>query len=198
MSGARPPATAFAVAHPRVGRDDDAGAGHLAPPREIEILTHRHDAGVEPLELAEQVGADEDAPAGGDEHVAHRIVLAVVDLALEDPVDHRPRLVAAHPDVEQDGGVVPVDELGRDDAGVRAERFLDHLVHRVGIQRHVVVEEQVERGTLDHAQDLVGGGAVAGAAGQVADEGIGRTRATRSVTSAVSSPVARTRTESSW
>ena len=163
----------FAVAHARLGGDDDTRSGHLAPPREIEVLAHRHDARVEPLELAEEVGADEDAPPRGDEHVAHRVVLAVVDLALEDPVDDRPRLVAAHPDVEEDGRVVPVDELGRDDAGVRTERLLDHLVHGVVVQRDVVVEEQVEGGTLDHAQHLVRGGAVGGTARQVADERVG-------------------------
>ncbi len=37
----------------------------------------------------------------------------------------------------------------------------------------VVVEEQVEGGTLDHAQDLVRGGAVGGTARQVADERVG-------------------------
>ena len=60
-----------------------------------------------PFELGEEVGPDQDAAAGGHEHVAHGVVLPVVDLALDDAVDHGARLVTAHPDVEQDAGGRP-------------------------------------------------------------------------------------------
>ena len=102
----------LAVAHPRVRGHDDAGAGHLAAPREVEVLPHGHDPGVEALELGEEVGPDEDAAARGHEDVAHGVVLAVVDLALDDAVHHGARLVAAHPDVEEDARVVPVTNFG--------------------------------------------------------------------------------------
>ena len=63
--------------------------------------------------------------------------------------------------------------FGRHHAGVGAERLLDQLVHRVGVERDVVVQEEEEGGALHHAQSLVGGRGVAGVARQVAHEGIG-------------------------
>ena len=160
----------LAVANPGVGRHDDPRTGDLATPRQVEVLAHCDDAGIEALELAEEIAADEHAAAGRNEDVAHRVVLPVVDLAGDDAVHHGACLVAAHPDVEQDAGVVPIDELRGDDAGIGAERFLDQLVDRVGVERHVVVAEQEERCPLDHAEHLVRGGGVPGPAGQLADE----------------------------
>ena len=52
--------------------------------------------GVEAPELGEEVGPHQDAAARGDEDVAHGVVLAVIDLAGLDAVDHGARLVAAH------------------------------------------------------------------------------------------------------
>ena len=85
-------------------------------------------------------------------------MLAVVHLALEDAVDHGTGLVAAHAHMEQDPRVVPVDELGRDDAGVGTEGLLDQPADRVVVERHVVVAEQEEGGPLHHLEGLVGGG----------------------------------------
>ena len=87
-------------------------------------------------------------------------MLAVVDLSVLNAVDHCPGLVAVHADVEQDGGIVPVDELGRHHAGVRAERLLDQVVDHVRIERDVVVAEEEEGGPFDHPQRLVTGGRV--------------------------------------
>ncbi len=168
-----PAGDGLAMSDPRLGGDDDPGTGDLAAPRQVQVLAHGHDPGIETLELSEEVGADEDAPRGRDEDVADGVVLAMVDLTLEDPVDDGAGLVATHADVEQDARVVPVDELRRDDPGVGAERLLDQLVDGVAVQGHVVVAQQVEGGALDHAQRLVGGGGVAGAPGEMADEGVG-------------------------
>ena len=148
------------VAHPRLGRHDHARARHLAAPREVEVLPHRDDPAVEALQLGEEVGADQDAPARRHEDVAHRVVLPVVDLALDDAVDHGTRLVAAHPDVEQDCGIVPVHELGGHHAGIGAEGLLHELVDGVGVEGDVVVAEQEEGGPFHHAEHLVGGGRV--------------------------------------
>ena len=164
----------FPVPHPRLGRDDHPRAGDLAPPRQVEVLAHGDDPGVEPLQLGEEVSPHERAPARGHEDVAHGVVLAMVDLALDDPVDDCAGLVAAHPDVQQDGRVVPVDELRGHHAGVRAERLLHQLVHDVRLERHVVMAQQEERRPLHHAQRFVGGGRIAGPAGQVAHEGVGQ------------------------
>ena len=109
------------MAHPCIGRHHHAGSGHLAPPRKVEILSHRHDGGVEALQLTPQVGPDEDAAAGCHEDVAHRIVLAVVHLAVLDAIHDRSGLVAVFAHVEQDRRVEPVDVLGRHDTGIGAE-----------------------------------------------------------------------------
>ena len=162
------------MAHPGVGGDDHPRPRHLRAPREVEILPHGHDPRVEALELAPQVGPDQGAAPGSHEDVAHGVVLPVVDLALEDAVDDGPGLVTAHPDVQEDPRVVPVDELGRDDPGVGAERLLDQAVDAVGVQGDVVVEEQEERRALHHAQGLVGGRGVPGPTRQVPDERVGQ------------------------
>ena len=163
----------LAVAYPGVGGDHDPRAGDLAAPREVEVLAHGDDPGVEPVQLGEEVGPDQNAPARGDEDIAHGVVLPVVDLALEDAVHHGARLVATHADVEQDAGVVPVHELRGHHAGVGAERLLHQLVDGIGIERHVVVQEEEEGGALHHAERLVGRSGVAGVTGQVPDEGVG-------------------------
>ena len=155
-------------------------------------------AGVEPLELCEEVGPHQNAAARSHEDVAHGVVLAVVDLALEDAVHDGARLVAAHPDVQEDTGVVPVDELRGHHAGVGAERLLDQLVDRIGEQRHVVVAEQEEGRTLHHPEGLVGGRGVAGPPRQVPHEGVGEDPRHPFVDlGIVLAAVDRTRTESS-
>ncbi len=163
----------LAMAHPGVRSDHDTRARHLAAPREVEVFTHGDDPAVEALELREEIGPHQNAAAGGHEDVAHGVVLPVVELALSNAIHHGARLVATHPDVEEDAGVVPVDELRGHHPGVGAERLLDQLVHHIGVQRDVVVEEQEEGRSLHHAQGLVGGGGVPGSPRQPAHEGIG-------------------------
>ena len=160
----------LAVPHARLGCDDHTRPRHLAAPRKVEVLAHGHDPGVEALQLGEQVSPRQNAPARGDEHVADGVVLAMVDLALDDAVDDGAGLVAAHPDVQEDARVVPVDELRGHHAGVGAERLLDHVVDGVGVERDVVMAQQVEGRALHHAEHLVGGRGVAGPPGQVPHE----------------------------
>ena len=70
--------------------------------------------------------------------------------------------------------VVPVDELGADDRGVRAERLLHEQAHGVGIRGDVVVAQEVEGRPVDDLDHLVGGGAEAGILLEPAHEGAGR------------------------
>ena len=169
----QPAGDRLAVAHPRVRSHHDARARDLAAPREVEVLPHGDDPGVEALELGEEIGPDQNAAARGHEDVAYGVVLPVVDLALDDAIHHGARLVAAHPDVEEDAGVVPVHELRRDHPGVGPERLLHQLVHRVGVEGDIVVQEQEEGRSLHHAERLVGRRRVAGPARQVPHEGVG-------------------------
>ena len=92
----------LAMPYPRVGSHHDARSRDLAAPRQVEVLPHGDDSGVEAFELGEEIGPDQDAAARGHEDVAHGVVLPVVDLALDDAIHHGARLVAAHPDVEED------------------------------------------------------------------------------------------------
>ncbi len=84
-----------------VGGDDDAGAGHLGPPAEVEVLPHGHDGRVVAAELGEEVGAHEGAATGSEEDVTDGVVLAVVDLVGVDPLHGRSRLVDGHAHVHQ-------------------------------------------------------------------------------------------------
>ena len=78
----------LAVADTGIGRNDDAGAGEVGTPAEIDVLTVERDRRIEPAESTEQVGADQQARRRQHEHVAHRVVLLLVDLArLDDRVD---------------------------------------------------------------------------------------------------------------
>ncbi len=116
-----PTGDGLAVAHPGVGRHHDPRARDLAPPRQVEVLAHGDDPAVEALQLGEEIRPHQDAAARSDEDVAHCVVLTVVDLAPRDAIHDRTRLVAAHPDVQDDAGIVPVHELRGHDAGVGAE-----------------------------------------------------------------------------
>ena len=172
--GRQAPGDRLAVAHPGVGGDDHPRPRHLRAPREVEILPHGEDPRVEALELAPQVGPDQGAAPGRHEDVAHRVVLPVVDLPLEDAVDDGPCLVTAHPDVQEDPRIVPVDELGRDDPGVGAERLLDQAVDAVRVQGDVVVEEKEERRAFHHVQGFVRRLGVSRPTRQVPDERVGQ------------------------
>ncbi len=159
------------MADPSVRGDDDPGPGHLGPPTQVEVLAHGHDGRVETSELLEQVGPDQGRPSRGDEHVANRIVLAVVDLVGLHPLHHGSTLVRGHPDMEQPFGIVPADHLGRDDPGIGPERLLHHQVDGVGKQRHVVVAQEEVVGAVHHGPDLVDGGAESPVVLEVSDVG---------------------------
>ena len=88
----------------------------------------------------------------------------------------RAGLVGAHADLEDAVGIVPLDELGPDDAGVGAVGLLDHHLDHVGVEAHVVVAEQVERRALDRVEHLVGRGAEAGVVVEPAQVRVGRDR----------------------
>ena len=118
--------------------------------------------GVEATERAEQVGPHERGRARDVEDVADRVVLLLVELAPLDVRGRCPGLVGAHADLEDAARDRPSStSFGADDAGVRAERLLDHHLDRVGVEPDVVVAEQVEGRSLDRRQHLVGGRAEA-------------------------------------
>ena len=58
---AHPGGELVAVPHPRVGRHDHPGAGHLRPPAQAHVVEEVADALVEAADLGEQVGPHERA-----------------------------------------------------------------------------------------------------------------------------------------
>ena len=99
------------------GRDDEhPGAGDVGPPAEVEVLAEVVDAGVVAAERGEQVGPHQRAAPGHDEHVAHRVVLLLVQLARLGVRREDAGLVHRGADLTQLAGHVPGDELGPDHA----------------------------------------------------------------------------------
>ena len=98
-------------------------------------------------------------------------MLLLVDLAGLDARERDAVVVDRHPDLEQHLGVVVVDELRADDAGVRAVRLLDHHADRVRVEHDVVVAEQQEGRALHERQRVVRGRREADVRGQPAHEG---------------------------
>ncbi len=92
------------------------------------------------------------------EDVAHPVVLFLIDLVGLEPGEGDAVVVDRHPHLDEDVGVVVVDDLRPDDAGVRAVRLLDHEPGRVGIEDDVVVAEQQEDRAFDRRQRVVGRG----------------------------------------
>jgi hypothetical protein len=156
--------------------DDDPGPGQAGPPAQVEVLAVQAHARVEPAEGVEQVGPHQQAGARDGQHLAHGVVLGLVQLAPVHEGGGHAQAVGRQPDAEQPVAVVPGHELRADDAGVGAERLLDEVAHGVAVEGDVVVEEQQEVGALDRAEGLVGGRRVPRVRVQAADVGAGQAR----------------------
>ena len=158
------------VADPRRGGDDHPGADVVGTPAEVEVFTEELDVGIEATEMGEQVGPDEGARTGDGEHVAHRVVLLLVEVTPLG-VGRRPAgLVDRVPDGLQPFGVVPVDQFGSDDPRVGSEGLLDQPVHRGRVEDHVVMAEAQEAGALDQFEHLVQRGSEADVVLESTDE----------------------------
>src|SRR4051794_15775927 len=75
------PSASMAGAYRGGGRGDEGPPGARPPPAQVGVLARRLEGGVVPAEGSEEVGAHQRAAAGGDEHVAHGVVLLLIDLA---------------------------------------------------------------------------------------------------------------------
>ena len=110
-------------------RDHDARAGDLRAPTQVEVFAEQRDHGSNPRSVAKRSARTSVTPAGRDEDVALEVLLAVVDLADLDAFAHDPEAIAGLTDVQEHEGVFVGDELGRDDARVRAKGRFDHQLH---------------------------------------------------------------------
>ncbi len=101
-----------------VGGDEDAVAGGVGAPAQVDVVAHEGQAAVEAAEFLEDVAADQHAGGGDGEDGADLVVLALVLLAA---VESGPAAAAAG---DGDTGlqellpVVPAAQLGSDDGGV--------------------------------------------------------------------------------
>ena len=74
-------------------------------------------------------------------------------------------------------GIVPIDELGADRAGIRSIELLDHQPQGVGVHGDVVVaDEEQAVFAFDQTEHLVGDRAESRIAGGRSDEGVGQAR----------------------
>ena len=68
------------MAHTRTGDDEDSGTSHVRSPTQVEIVAVERDGRIEAAEAHEQIGPHQLATTGHDEHVAHRVVLLLIEL----------------------------------------------------------------------------------------------------------------------
>ena len=142
--------------HPSFGGHQHAGARQAGAPAQVDVLGSGETRGVEPTELVEQVGPHEHGCVRHVEDVAHGVVLGLVELAGLDPRVRVAELVDAAPDLQQHLGIVGVDDLRADDAGVRPVGLLEHEAHHPRVEHDVVVANEEERGVPDGVERLVG------------------------------------------
>ena len=120
---------------------DHTCTGEPRTPAQVDVVGTGERRRVESAELVEQVGPYEHGGVRNEEDVAHAVVLFLIDLVGFDARERDAVMVDRHADLEEDLGVLLVDDLGADDAGVRAVRLLDHQPDRVGVEHHVVVHD---------------------------------------------------------
>ncbi len=161
----------LAVATASARHDDDAGASEVRSPAQVDVVAVEPHGRIEALQRAEQVGAHQQAGRRDGEHVAHRVVLLLIDLAGLDQRVDLTEAVDSQADVLQQARFVPVDQLRPDDPGVRAVQLLDEQADGAGAQGDVVVQHAEEAVVaLDEMEHLVRRGAVSRIAVERADE----------------------------
>src|SRR4029079_16295595 len=102
----------FAVPGPRRWDDDHACTAEVGSPAQVDVVTVEVNGGVEPRDRPEQGGAYHHARRRQSGHIAHCVVLLLVDFALLDEGVDLAKAADTDADVLQDTGVVPRHELG--------------------------------------------------------------------------------------
>ena len=138
------------------GNDQHSRALVMGAPTEVDVLAVERDVGIEPAEGAEQIGTHQQACRWEGEDVTNGIVLFLIGLTRVDERIDLAEPVDRIANVLQHVGIVPFDQLRPDDPGVRAIHLLDEQADRVGLERHVIVQEAEEAVVaIDQAEDLV-------------------------------------------
>ena len=138
-------------------------------PAEVEILVPAVQTLVEQPDPLPRVARDQHGARRDAQHLDHPIELPLIDLAR---LQRRVRVtepIRGATDLPQQPRLLPVHDLGSDDADVlhaHADRRLDETRHRIGVERGVVVQHQEvvrgpRRGDLERRADRSGETAVA-------------------------------------
>ena len=144
--GALPAAGGGGLTDLRLGHDDDAVAGQVGPPAQVDVLGVGREGRLEPVEGAEHVAAHEHARARDGEHVGAVVVLALVGLARDRPTGAAPGAGDRPAHLEQAPVVGPGGELGPGDGDRgRAPGGVEQPVEGLGRRGAVVVQQPQPR-----------------------------------------------------
>ena len=161
-----------AVSRQRAPDEHDPGPGHLGPPAQIHVLAPEGHASVEAAQAGKEIPAYEQDCRGKGEHIAHTVVLLLVEVLGADPFRGHAEAVDVVAGVLDDLGTVPFHDLGTDYPGVAPQRLGHEGCDRVGCQSHVVVAHQEEVGFDTGGEHGVGRFRETGGPGGVDDGGI--------------------------
>ncbi len=106
------------VPYDGVGGDQDAVAGGLGAPAQVDVVPHQGQVPVEPAEFLEDVTPDQHAGGGDGQHGAHVVVLPLVLFAAVQPGPAAAGVGDGDADLQELPAVVPAAELGADDRHV--------------------------------------------------------------------------------
>lgn len=160
------------MTHARRRDDDDAGTAVMNPPTQFQVVTVEGNGWIEPTQLPEEIGPGEQERTRDGKDVADTVVLLLIELpGLDAEIDFAESIDTEANRLEYPW-VIPFDQLGPDDAGVRAVDLLDEQSHGVALGGDIVVAEQEEASVpLDEPEDLVARRAEAQVCSDVSNEG---------------------------
>ncbi|CAM5692940.1 hypothetical protein SFUMM280S_10150 [Streptomyces fumanus] len=130
-----------------LGGDQDAVAGRVGAPAQVDVVAHQGQAAVEAAEPLEDVAADQHAGGGDRQYGADVVVLALVLLAAVQAGPAAAGVGDGDADLQQLPAVVPAAELGADDGDVLAAESVlgvddpQQLGEGVGLGGAVVVQQ---------------------------------------------------------
>ena len=152
---------------------DHTCSGRVSPPANFKILTMKRNGRVETTKGFEEISPYERHRSGNEEHVAHRVVLLLVEISSFDIGRRMAKPVCTHTNREQPSWLAPLNDFGSNDSGIRSKCLFDQQSHHIWIETNIVVTEQIERGALHSNESFIGSGGVARVFGKATKMSIG-------------------------
>ena len=125
---------------------DHTCSGRVSPPANFKILTMKRNGRVETTKGFEEISPYERHRSRNEEHVAHRVVLLLVEISSFDIGRRMAKPVCTHTNQQS---------------------------HHIWIETNIVVTEQIERGALHSNESFIGSGGVARVFGKATKMSIG-------------------------